>query len=175
MTITLVLPYPVSANDYWRSRTVPATNGKPAWVQHYVSPEGRKYKETVAWTAKAQGLRQPFPDRVQWHLQLYPHRPLDYAKRMRDKGDLWDDDVRCLDLDNANKVLRDALNGIAYTDDKRIWIDSGERMEPDAHGARVVVRIAPYVRPVPFEQLALLPAEAPAAPNRSLFAGAEDF
>jgi crossover junction endodeoxyribonuclease RusA len=177
VSIVLVLPYPVSANVYWRSRTVPASKGKPAFVQHYVSPEGRAYKEDVAWRAKAAGVRSPLIGRVQFHLELYPHRPQDYAKRMRDAGDAWDNDVRCIDLDNANKVLRDALNGVAYEDDRWIWHDSGIRAEPDAHGARVVVRIESYVRPVPVEQLALLPDAAPLAlkPHAELFAGAEDF
>lgn len=58
----------------------------------------------------------------------------------------WDDDVQCIDLDNARKVLDDALIGVAYVDDAWIWRSDGERMEPDAQGARVVVTIEPIVR-----------------------------
>ena len=49
----------------------------------------------------------------------------------------------CLDLDNANKVLLDALKGVAIEDDKWVRQLHSERMEPDADGARVVICITP--------------------------------
>ena len=171
MSITLVLPYPISANDYWRTRTVKPKTG-PSFISTYVTPEARAYKEDCGWRAKAAGVRAPLIGRVLVHIELYPHRPLDYVTRMRDSGDAWDNDVRCMDLDNARKVLFDALKGVVFEDDRWVWHDSAIRCEPDAHGARVVVRIETYVRPVPVEQLTLLPAEAP-VPNPSLFAGAD--
>lgn len=137
----LTLPYPISANRYWGERIVPGGRGKPGFVQRYVTPEARAYREEVAKLALAQGMREPIVGRVFVGLQLYPHRPQDWATRMRKHGAAWDDTVQCIDLDNARKVLLDALQGVAYADDKRIWRDSGERMEPDAQGARVVVTI----------------------------------
>lgn len=172
--LCLVLPYPISANVYWRTRTVPASKGKPAFASTYVSSEAKAYKEDCAWRAKAAGVREPILGRVSVSIELYPHRPLDWQKRQRLHGDAWDNDVRCIDLDNARKVLFDALKGIAFEDDRWVWHDPGMRMEPDAHGARVVVRISPYVRPVQAEQMALLPAPV-TAPNAELFAGAEEF
>jgi crossover junction endodeoxyribonuclease RusA len=49
--------------------------------------------------------------------------------------------VRCIDLGNAEKVLSDALQGIVYDDDKRIWAMHKARMEPDGGPARVVLAI----------------------------------
>jgi crossover junction endodeoxyribonuclease RusA len=74
-------------------------------------------------------------------VDLYPGRPLDWQKRQRLHGAAWDDTVRCIDLDNANKVLLDSLKGVAIEDD--VWVRRlvSQRMEPDEHGARVVVRI----------------------------------
>jgi len=48
--------------------------------------------------------------------------------------------VRCIDIDNANKVLLDALKDVAIDDDKWVRKLTSERMEPDRQ-ARVVVTI----------------------------------
>lgn len=134
--IRLSLPYPVSANRYWRS-LVPRGH-KRAIVT--LSDEAKSYKSQVAWMAKAAGIRTPMAGRVHVEIYLYPKRPLDYAKRMKKNPDGWDDDVQCIDLDNARKVLYDALKGIAFDDDKWIFSDGGARMEPDGE-ARVEVVI----------------------------------
>lgn len=45
------------------------------------------------------------------------------------------------DIDNAAKAILDALNGVAWDDDRRVWrlhVERDEAMEKD--GARVVVR-----------------------------------
>lgn len=146
--ITITLPYPISANRYWGERIVPARGSKPGFVQRYITPEARAYRESVGWAARAAGIAKPLPGRVFVGIKLYPHRPLDFRTRMRKHGETWDDTVQCIDLDNARKVLLDALNGIAFEDDGRIWRDSGERMEPDGE-ARVIVTIQPIPRQSP--------------------------
>jgi len=140
--IELTLPYPISANRYWRTST------RGSFVSTYVSKEAKDFKEQVLWLCKAAGVRAPIPGRVAISVQLYPNRPQDFKTRMRKHGAAWDDTVQCLDLDNANKVLLDALKGIAIEDDKWVRRLSSERMEPDEHGARVVLRIEPLARPV---------------------------
>lgn len=136
-TITLTLPWPVSANRYWRS-FVPRGH-KRAIVT--LSDEAKAYKEVVNLKAWQQGVRAPIEGRVRVDIALYPHRPLDWAKRARKDPEGWADSVQCIDLDNARKVLYDALKGVAFDDDKWVHADGGQRMEPDEHGARVVVTI----------------------------------
>jgi crossover junction endodeoxyribonuclease RusA len=85
---------------------------------------------------------------VEVTLELYPHRPQDWAKRAKVDPLWWDLSVQCIDLDNARKVLWDALKGIAFTDDKMIRKDPGEIMIPDGE-ARVVVTVKPYERAHP--------------------------
>jgi crossover junction endodeoxyribonuclease RusA len=136
--IKLVLPYPVSANRYWRS-FVPRGHQRAIIT---LSDEAKSYKAQVGWIAKAAGLRKPFEERICMEILLYPHRPQDWQKRMNKLGPLWDDTVQCIDLGNAEKVLSDALQGIIYDDDKRIWEQNKRRMEPDGE-ARVVVIIRP--------------------------------
>jgi crossover junction endodeoxyribonuclease RusA len=136
-SISLVLPWPVSANRYWRS-FVPRGH-KRAIVT--LSDEAKAYKEQVSLQALQQGVREPLEGRVRVDIELYPHRPLDWAKRAKRDPQGWADSVQCIDLDNARKVLYDALKEIAFEDDRWIHADAAQRMEPDEHGARVVVRI----------------------------------
>lgn len=140
--ITLVLPYPLSANRYWKAVTIP---GRTMMVP---SKEAKAYKAEVQAQAARAGITAPIAGRVQIDIRLYPQRPQDWAKRARLDPATWDDDVRCLDLDNANKVLFDALKGVAIDDDRWVRRIVAERMEPDGE-ARVVVTITPMraVRP----------------------------
>lgn len=133
--IFLTLPYPVSANRYWKAVTIP---GRTMMAP---SKEAKAYKAEVAKIARAAGLAAPMDCRVEMWIRLYPARPQDWAKRARLDPANWDDDVRCIDLGNAEKVLADALQGIVYLDDKQIWHQDKRRMEPDERGARVALAI----------------------------------
>ena len=135
---TLVLPYPPSANRYWRHVMM---RGRPVTL---VSREAKGYREEVVHRAMLAGCK-PIDGRVLLHIQLIPARPKDWAKRSQVRPDDWDDTVQCMDLGNCEKVLSDALNGIAWHDDKQIFRMVKERMAPDEFGARVVVTFAPLV------------------------------
>lgn len=108
------------------------------------SAEAKAYKERVRWMAMAAGVKL-LDGPVEYELDLYPQRPQDYAKRAQRDPQWWDLSVRCIDLDNARKVLLDALNGIAWDDDSMIRKDAGQIMVPDGE-ARVVIRVKPYQR-----------------------------
>lgn len=146
--ITLTLPYPISANRYWGTRVVKVKATGKFMPMVYVTNDAEDFKEQVGWLCKAAGIRAPLVGRVAIAVQLYPHRPQDFKTRMRKQGAAWDDSVQCIDLDNANKVLLDAIKGIAIEDDKWVRRLTSERMEPDEHGARVVLRIEQLAAPV---------------------------
>lgn len=145
--VTLVLPYPISANRYWR----PVRIGEHITI--VPTKEAKAYKADVQKRALLAGVRKPILGRVTIAVELYPHRPLDWAKRAAKLGDAWSDTVQCIDLDNANKVLMDSLRGVAIEDDKWVRKIVAERMEPDANPARVVVTIKPIARVVVQEGL----------------------
>jgi crossover junction endodeoxyribonuclease RusA len=134
--IIVTLPPPVSANVYWRTRIV------KNMAMTYVSAEAKAFKEEVGWRLRAAGIIKPIEGRIAVKLTMYPHRPLDWQKRVKKLGAAWDDGVRSIDLDNAIKVTLDAMKGIAFVDD--VWVRqiTAERMEPDGE-ARVVVTITP--------------------------------
>lgn len=146
--IVLVLPYPISANRYWQTRVITPKGQHKPMAMTYVSTEAKEYKKHVEIIARNAGINSPIDWRCDTQLDLYPHRPLDWEKRMRTHGEFWDDTVQCIDLGNCEKVLSDALQGIIFTDDKWIWDMHKRRMEPDACGARIVVTITPRVRNV---------------------------
>lgn len=90
----------------WRTRVV-TTKGR-SFVQTYLSKEGAEFKEAAGWIAKAAGARI-IDGPVNVIYTLHP--------KVTKKGE--PSKVR-LDLGNAEKVASDALNGIAWNDDKQL-------------------------------------------------------
>jgi crossover junction endodeoxyribonuclease RusA len=132
--IRLVLPWPVSANRYWSTAVM---KGRAVT---FVTKQAKEYKQRVKDVADMSGLRAPIDGRVSLTINLFPARPADWAKRSA-KSPIWDDTVRCIDLDNALKVTLDALKNIAFHDDAWVRKITAERFAPDAHGARVEVTV----------------------------------
>jgi crossover junction endodeoxyribonuclease RusA len=76
------------------------------------------YRDMVQELATEAGL-EPYACCVQVEMVLHPVRPKDWAKReMRDRN--WVLGVRRIDIDNAQKVAIDALQGVAYENDRQI-------------------------------------------------------
>lgn len=134
--VTLSLPYPISANRYWRTY-MPKGFKAPVTT---LSAEAKAYKHGVATIAHAAGIRAPIIGRVSVNFALYPNRPQDWAKRAEKNPDSWDDDVQCIDLDNAQKVVMDSLKNILFQDDRWVRHIEAHRMEPDGK-ARLVVTV----------------------------------
>lgn len=95
----ITLPYPPSANRYWRNY-----QGRVA-----LSEEAQQYKRDVGLFCGARNM-QPVIGDVQLVLNFY---------RPRKAGD----------LDNLLKVTLDALNGWAYVDDKQVVEINARRFE----------------------------------------------
>lgn len=94
----LLLPYPVSANRYWRhgqSRT-------------YVSPEAQDYKARVVEIATAAGC-VPWEVEVELWVTLHPKLTVDgLPNKTR------------MDLDNALKIALDCCQGALYINDRQV-------------------------------------------------------
>lgn len=124
----LNLPYPISANRYWR--TFRTKTGVPVTV---VSKEAQVYKNEVVTRAKVAGLVTPIPGYLEVSIVLHPIKP----KTIR----VSNDEVRCIDLDNALKVTLDSLQGIAYENDSAVRRIYAERGEPiDGGGLYVEIK-----------------------------------
>jgi len=86
---------PPSVNSYWRSAF------KGGRIMHYVSKEGKAFKSALSLIARANKFRMLQGD-VVLRYRLY-------CKKQGRK-----------DLDNTLKAVQDALEGIAYENDKQI-------------------------------------------------------
>jgi crossover junction endodeoxyribonuclease RusA len=110
----IILPYPPSANRLWRNargRMIP-------------SAEAVAFKGLAG--IQAARARMPLRDGpVQVCVILHPKKP-----KRPGKGE-----VRSIDLDNALKAALDALQGIAYTNDRQIQRIVATRGEPVPSGA----------------------------------------
>lgn len=114
----LILPYPVSANRYWRhfrGRTV-------------VSKEAKHYRAQVMLEAARAGVGQPLDGPVALRVAYHPKMP----KKWRGGP------VRTMDLSNVLKVAEDALNGIAWRDDSQVTVLSLARCGPVPGGQLIV-------------------------------------
>jgi len=128
----LVLPYPVSANRYWR--TVVAKKQQRALT--FVSKEAEAYKHEVVWRAKAAGIRTPMAGPLELRVRLIPENRV------------------CMDLDNCLKVTIDALKGVVYGDDDQVYRIVAERADPDPTGKRLEIEVLPLVMPIALEAAA---------------------
>lgn len=97
MGVMLSLPWPPSANRYYRS-----PNRGPLAGRHLISEEGRKYRSAVQALCAQRGLK-PMVGRL--HVQITASPP----------------DRRKRDIDNLLKALLDSLtHGGAWGDDSQI-------------------------------------------------------
>lgn len=120
--ITIELPFPISANVYWRFR-VQRVNGKYI-PQPYVTPEAKKYKATVRDICVKAGIAltdKPVRLTVVCYMPSIDR-----------------------DLMNSCKVLEDALEGGVYVNDNQIVRAEYIRHEanpPKNKNAKVIVTI----------------------------------
>ena len=112
------LPYPISANRYWRI----------ARNTLHLSAEARAYKQQAGWIAKKAGVR-PLTGWMSVDITLLP-RLTKEGKASRTR----------LDLDNALKVAIDALNGICWQDDRQIVAISATVGLP-IHDGGLIIRV----------------------------------
>jgi crossover junction endodeoxyribonuclease RusA len=110
------LPYPISANRYW----------KIARNRIYRSPMAEAFKKMAVVAARYAAM-QKLSGPVEVVVALHP--------RMTKAG--LASEVR-VDLDNAIKVTLDALNGIAWDDDKQVVRLSANIDDPLPNGGLTV-------------------------------------
>ena len=101
--LTFTLPYPPSANRYWR-------NVKGRMV---VSADARAYKEEVGWTLKPR-IKEPLAGEVYVKVRIFRPRKIG-------------------DLDNALKILLDSLKGIVFLDDEQVVEIRANRFDDKAN------------------------------------------
>lgn len=117
----VTLPYPPSGNHYKGWRTVKTKSGRVVPTA-YVKKEGNAFRVVAQLQCKASGVRVTDRD---VKLNIIAYRP-------RKSGD----------IDNFLKCLLDALEGVAYRDDKQVVSLTVIRKD-DKNNPRVEVEILP--------------------------------
>jgi crossover junction endodeoxyribonuclease RusA len=106
--IELLLPYPPSSNRYYR-------NFRGVMVR---SKDARAYCDEVERIASEAGCEQT-AGCVKVALTLHPRKPKDWERRL--KKDVFAVlGLNRLDLDNAQKVTLDSLQGVAFENDRQV-------------------------------------------------------
>lgn len=152
---TLVLPYAISANRYWRT----VVNGKRTMM--VPTTEAKAFRAEVAWLARAAGLRTPSTGWIVLDMTLHPPEPKDAVDRIRRLGPSWHMHCRCLDVDNAIKVTVDALQGVAYANDSQVVELTIRRGLPVKDGGLTVVITEPRIEDVEKSPQGVLEIPAP--------------
>ncbi len=108
----ITLPYPISANRYWR------------WSKRgvFVSAEAKAYKEEARFHAWLQGAKCT-DKKISMRITLVPRTK------------------RSIDLDNALKIALDALQGVCYWNDSQVEKIHIERAAADKKNARLEIEV----------------------------------
>jgi crossover junction endodeoxyribonuclease RusA len=158
--IRLVLPYPISANEF-KQTYVPKGWTRP---KYYVTNEAKAWKEEAQLIAKVAGFKQPTTKPVDLHVVMLHRAIVQTGKKKGQKNG------HVFDLDNVLKVSLDGLKGVVYVDDKQIKRLLVEYGEPCERGA-LVIEVEEFVPPLRglFAELGIIappgihPAKEPAA------------
>lgn len=91
--------------------------GRPRFGKHgaYETPQDTAYKKDIANAYKAQGGLWFGDAALSVSITVIRHLPADRPKRVKSEPDTFKPDI-----DNIAKAVLDALNGVAYEDDKQV-------------------------------------------------------
>lgn len=113
------------------------TRGK--FARMYDTEKNTDNKLHVAMiAAKAMGKQSLIEDAVEVNLWVYIEKP---KSKQRKNSDPYPMPTAKPDLDNCVKLIFDALNGIAWVDDKQVCTLTCGKRWADERGARTVVEI----------------------------------
>ena len=89
----------------------------------YTQEKTRQHEQLVAWSYRQQCGRFRFPNKTYIDLRVFAYLKIPKSATKRDREKMISGEIRPTvkpDFDNIGKLVADALNGIAYDDDKCI-------------------------------------------------------
>lgn len=111
-----------------RARIATTKAGKP-YILFYTPKETENYETAVKWSAVSAMVGYTVIDEaVEAHVMVYMKPPMSWSKKMQ--GLALSGDIKHTvrpDADNYLKAAMDALNGIVFTDDARVWRKTVEK------------------------------------------------
>lgn len=120
---------------------VPVPKARPRAGRHgfYTPAKTKDYESTVAWSARAAGIKKPISGPVALALVFYMPIPASWSQK-RQYAVVGNPHVSKPDCDNLMKAVMDGLNGIAWLDDSQVWMPSAAKIY--AREGRVSVSIS---------------------------------
>ena len=100
----------------------------------YTPKESKAYEREIAEEYRKTGA-EPFTGEVAVFVTTYREMPKSRPKSVQSEPDVYKPDA-----DNIGKIVQDALNGIAYTDDKQVTLLRVRKM-PRVRGIKERIRI----------------------------------
>ena len=100
--------------------------------RHYTKAETRELKDRIAAAWREQHPGVFFPKGVPVRVDIEAFRPL---PKSRPKRITWEPDTSKPDKDNIEKLVLDALNGVAYYDDAQV-VTGGATKRPRRRGVK---------------------------------------
>ena len=95
--------------------------------RHGVKPQKtRDFYDSVYKTARFEAARQGIPLMPYARIRVIVALPFTIARKRKTKPDMWKYPGVRPDTDNVKKIIRDALQGIIYGNDKNCLFDSGQ-------------------------------------------------
>lgn len=136
----LVIEFTVPGKPTGKGRPKFARRGN--FVHTYTPQATASYEELVRWhytkAASAMGI-ELIDGNVAMHVDAYYQIPASWSKKKREGMNGLPAPIKP-DIDNVFKIVSDALNGVAWTDDAKVVnITAGKRYTLD--NPRVVVRL----------------------------------
>ena len=103
----------------------PKGKGRPRFAQgHAYTPQTtRDYENAIQTAYRIQCGNYKFPDNANLKLEIWAYFKVPKSARTAEKYAMMNDEImptKKPDADNILKIVADALNGIAYSDDKQI-------------------------------------------------------
>lgn len=135
----LTLPYPITANDFWRTRAI-ISKGKPMAVV-YQTAEAEGWKEHAGLLAKVAGFKEPTARPIELRF-VHHHKALVFSahhKRKIRNGNVFD-------LDNVLKVSIDGMKKIVFNDDKQVKRIAAE-YGPETPEGKLTVEVREFIPP----------------------------
>lgn len=141
-TIAFVIPGDAAPKERARARIVTPKGGKP-FVSLYTPAETRQYEEKVkaiAW--RAWGAHPPSTRPIELQLTVYVTIPASWPKWKAEaavRGEIAPTSVP--DLDNIEKAIADAMNGVVYLDDGQVCSSDKVKLYATNGVARIEVQV----------------------------------
>lgn len=130
-----ILSFNVKGKPQGKERARTFYNARAGKMQSITPEKTKDYEELIAWSYRAAGGKYLGERLIEVRIEAYYEIPKSTSQKRR--SEIWKFNITPTtkpDCDNIIKVVLDALNGIAYKDDKQVVFVSCGKHYADNEG-----------------------------------------